>query len=890
MTHLPPRPALADAGPPHARRFQAAWWGASLRARLALLVVASVLPLLAFALGAQYMAYRDERAQAGQRALQLARALSLAVEGELRARVAALQVLALSPALRERSSAGGKAAEGRPMGDFAAFRAEAQALLVRQFTGANILLLREDGQQLVNTALPADAALPVRRHLDTLREVFATASPAVSNLYDGVGLGYPVVAVEVPVTRADGDVAYSLALNPSLDAFGEVIRRQNPPEGWVVTVVDRDARVVARRTDSARFVGQRATQPLLQRLLAEHEGVVETVSLDGIPLLTGFSRGELSGWSVVVGVPRAELTAPALRSVLFTLGAGGGMLLLGLVLARAAARRISRPIEALRRLAAASDGDAPLAPAPTGLAEADEVARALRASAERRRAADAERDRAAAEERRASLLLAESEARLRTATDNARVGLVVVDRGHRYLFANRAYAELLGLPERAPDLVGRRVAEVLRPLYEAQIRPRLERAFGGERVAYELAAPPPAPGGGERHLAVTYEPGRTASGEPVVVVVLTDVTERALAARALAHGEGLLRLALEASRLGLWHWEVGDGGELVWDARCRALFGLSPEAPVSYAAWAAALPEPDRAGAEAAVARALDPAEPDDDYAREYRAVHPDGCVVWIAATGRATFEPDPAAPAGRRAVRLLGTVRDITRRKRDEARLRLLLHELNHRAKNTLAVVQSLAAQTLRGADPAMRRAFEARLLALAAAHDVLTRESWEAADLRDVARGALAPYGGPGGASGGEDGDGRLRVHGPPVRLRPQTALSFALAFNELATNALKHGALSRPEGHVEICWDVVPADGSRPGPRLHLVWSERGGPPVVPPTRRGFGTRLIERGLAQELGGTARFDHAPSGVVCTIDVPLAGAAGGAGALPAVGVAQEG
>lgn len=875
MTHPPPRRATATAGPPRRGRRPG---GTSLRARLALLVVASVLPLIAFGLGAQYTAYRAERAQAGQRALQLARALSLVVEGELRARMAALRVLALSPALRT--------------GDFAAFRAEAEASLAQQFPRATILLLREDGQQLVNTALPAGAAPPIRRHLDTLRQVFATARPAVSNLYDGVALRRPVVAVEVPVPRAGGGVAYSLALNPSIDAFGEVIRRQNPPEGWVVTVVDRDARVVARNPDPERFIGQRAPPPLLQRLLAEREGVVETVSLDGIPVLTGFSRGEVSGWSVVVGVPRAELTGPAVRSALLTAAAGGGMLLLGLALARAAARRISRPIEALRRLAAASDGDAPLAAGPTGLPEADEVAAALRASAERRRAAEAERARSEAEQRRAVSLLAESEERLRTATDNARVGLAVVGREHRYRFANRAYAEISGLPADAPGLVGRRVAEVLAARYEAHIRPRLERALGGERVSYEPTLPAPSPGGEERHLAVTYEPGRTASGEAVVVVVVTDVTQRVAAARALAQSEGLLRLALEASHLGTWRWEVGcrergGGGELVWDARCRALFGLPPDAPVSHAGWAAALRPQDRAVAEAAVTRALDPDDPDDGYACEYRAVQPAGRVIWLAATGRAIFAPDPTARAGRRALRLLGTIRDITGRKRAEARRRLLLHELNHRAKNTLTIVQSIAAQTLRGTDPAVREGFEARLLALAAAHDVLTRENWEAADLRDVADGALAPYAGGDAGRGDGRGGGRLRVHGPPVRLRPQAALSFALALNELATNALKYGALSEPEGRVELGWQIVPG----PVPRLCVVWSERGGPPVAPPGRRGFGTRLIERSLAQELGGTAEIAYAPSGVVCVIEAPLAAAeaaevAGGAAALPPVGV----
>jgi PAS domain S-box-containing protein len=213
-------------------------------------------------------------------------------------------------------------------------------------------------------------------------------------------------------------------------------------------------------------------------------------------------------------------------------------------------------------------------------------------------------------------------------------------------------------------------------------------------------------------------------------------------------------------------------------------------------------------------------------------------------------------------AVRTLGEqVGRVLERRRTEAHLRLLVNELNHRVKNTLTIVQSIAAQTMRGADVSdrARSAFETRLAALAAAHDLLTTERWESASLRQV----IEKAGRGCGATGG-----RLRIEGPEIRLQPRTAVSVAMAVHELCTNAVKYGALSNETGTVTIRWDTSGQEGEE---RLRLVWQESGGPPVTPPDRRGFGTRMIERGLASDLGGTARIAFEPAGVLCTIEAPL-------------------
>lgn len=207
----------------------------------------------------------------------------------------------------------------------------------------------------------------------------------------------------------------------------------------------------------------------------------------------------------------------------------------------------------------------------------------------------------------------------------------------------------------------------------------------------------------------------------------------------------------------------------------------------------------------------------------------------------------------------IAGTTRDVTERKEAEQHRIILVDELNHRVKNTLATVQSIVSQVLRGspAPDGIRDAIESRLVALAISHDLLTRGNWEPVDLKDVIRQIVEPFAAAGAT------ESRFHVAGPEVRLRPKLALALGMAFHELATNAVKYGALSSDSGQVAIDWTVAAG-------RIRLSWVERDGPPVTPPTRRGFGSRLIERGLAREVGGSVRLDYTPRGVVCEIEMP--------------------
>jgi len=235
--------------------------------------------------------------------------------------------------------------------------------------------------------------------------------------------------------------------------------------------------------------------------------------------------------------------------------------------------------------------------------------------------------------------------------------------------------------------------------------------------------------------------------------------------------------------------------------------------------------------------------------------VHQDGHFYPVAFT---------ASPIRQKDI-IVGTVlevRDITKQKADTKRLHMLLNELNHRVKNTLATVQSIVLQTMRGEaiSDHVKNAIMSRLMALSRSHDLLTERNWVSAPLNDVVIRALAPFGVTTHTSG------RFIISGDRFEFHPKAALAIGMGLHELATNAVKYGALSIEDGRVDLSWKLIP-DGI-----LRLSWIERGGPRVRKPERTGFGLRLIQQGLAHELAGEARMAFNLDGIVCEIDIPIA------------------
>jgi PAS domain S-box-containing protein len=560
--------------------------------------------------------------------------------------------------------------------------------------------------------------------------------------------------------------------------------------------------------------------------------------------------------------------------------------------------------------------------------------------------------------------------------DEIKEGFFALDTGYRIIAANEHFLTYVGLPRES--VLGQLYWNIFPGSETGSYGPRLRAAMeAGLGEAFEIESVI-HPGGIVRGCAVAIRGGGLA-------FQFREITgERALErlrARQAEESESRLRLALEATSTGIWQVDFITG-DVQWDARSRALFGLGPDDPVTYDIFLSRLHPEDRPAVIAAVERAREP-EGAGELRIEHRVVLPHSAEErWITAHGRTLFDDG-------RPVRIIGTVRDVTARRRTEEALRareaqldaaleaaamadfevdyatgrlsasrrlnalfdyppdhpltvtdlrrryhpeddawvvaffrrhretsirqfelefrlllpngrvrwvssrgsyardpdgrtlsihgvamdvterkladerrqLLLNELNHRVKNTLATVQSIVSRTVRGSPGAddMRRDVEERLFALSRAHDVLTRENWESANLTDVVVEALRPY---------VEAGGHLTTSGPDLRLAPSDVLGLSMALHELATNAAKYGALSAPSGRVEVAWRI---DTAATPPRLVLTWEELGGPLVEPPQRQGFGTRLIARSLAHEEDATVDLRFPPEGAVCTFVLPL-------------------
>jgi two-component sensor histidine kinase/GAF domain-containing protein len=460
----------------------------------------------------------------------------------------------------------------------------------------------------------------------------------------------------------------------------------------------------------------------------------------------------------------------------------------------------------------------------------------------------------------------------------ARVGLDVSEVPRAWAFCShalRTHGETLVVPDAAADP---RFAD--NPLVREG--PRIRFYAGAPLVTPDnqalgtvcVLSPEPRPDG-----LPPAERQRLASLAAIVMRGLENCRDARRAARAAVEAEvrqvreDRLRLALDAARGCAWEFHPRTGLS-TWDAAARDLFGMPEELDFEDALRFFAHPD-DAAGVREAVALALDPAG-DGRFAVEHRGARPgaDGRSRWFRSVGQASFGATNGSRG--RASRLNCASIDITEERAAAERQTLLVAELNHRVKNTLAVVQALAEQTHRGAGGGggagserghFRADFQSRLLALARAHDLLTQRAWRPTDLAELARAALAPFGVVGGG-----GSPRIEAEGPPVLLAPEPAVALAMALHELATNASKHGALSFPAGRVSLAWGPAPGDGDGSVAAMSIGWTERGGPPVAgAPAHRGFGLRLLETALARQLGGEAVLEYPRAGLVFRLRLPL-------------------
>jgi two-component sensor histidine kinase len=489
--------------------------------RLALLVAGTALPLIMFAAGIVFNDYEKDRKDASRRVLETVRSIRLVLDAEVQRMTGALQVLALTNAVRE--------------GDFKGFRRMARGFLDQYGEDGVVLVADRDGRLVFSSVTPDTESLPLRNNRAIVDKVFATKSPQYSNLFTGAVKQRMIVTVEVPVFR-DGEVLYDISFSPPADIFQAIINKQRPSEAWTITIVDGNGINFARVPNPQETIGKPVSPSLYAETLRKSEATLQTVSLEGVPLITSFARSSLTGWTVAAGIAEGSLVGPLWRNLAITSLIGGVLLLTGLAFA------------------------------------------------------------------------------VRMATTIAR-------------------------------------------------------------------------------------------------------------------------------------------GEMLHD----------------------------------------------------------------------------------------------------------LLIEELNHRVKNTLAILQAIAVQTFRSASKAEREKFEGRLGALAEAHNLLSQEKWQGSTLQDVVSRVMQPY--------LLNSPERMRMSGPNVPLSPRLAVVLSMIVHEIATNAAKYGALSNDTGTIRLDWEVT----ENAGRKLRLVWAEAGGPHVVAPVQRGFGSRLIERSARDQLGGEATVDFLPHGVVYTLTCSL-------------------
>ncbi|NGM20893.1 PAS domain-containing protein [Roseomonas stagni] len=779
-------------------------------AHLAVLVLSVVVPLWCLLGFVGWAALRAERRDNQQQTILVARNLALELDRALGGFGASLRALATSPAITD--------------GDLRRFQEQASQIVP---DGSVIVMRDRTGQHLINTLFPFGTPLPVTVAPEVLAAdecVFRTQAICVSNLYTGTVDPQPYVLLDAPVIL-EGQVAFALSVAVRAAHLATLLADHRLPAGWGVSILDRTDRIVARWPDHERFVGSPANAALREATSAAAEGTVRSVNVAGVPVWGAYVRLPGWGWRVAIGVPEAVLDAPIRRSGIFL--AAGGLLavLASLAAAVLQGRRLAQPIRALGR-AATEPGSTP---GPSSIRELDQV----------------------------GVSLAEGAERLRLAQEAGRIGIweLVPDTGQAVVSASQV--QLYGLPATAAphgfgwDAWLRHVHPADRARVAAAMRAAIESGSGYEDH-FRIRR---ADTGEERSIRAHGRMVATAgsAGESRFVGVNIDVTEARAAAEALAASAAEFRAIFENSVIGK---VLADAATSRIIRANRGFCQIVGQEEVALAEGPTILdlihPE-DRAANAAGLREAMAEGRP---YRVETRLLHRDGGLRWVIMS--VALLPGVAGQP----ARCVAAVQDITDRRRAEERQALLAREVDHRAKNALAVVQAALRLTPRGDAATFARSIEGRVNALARAQTLLAEGSWSGTSLRLLIEGELAGFIGPAGSAG----QPRVTLDGPLLQIAAEASQPLAMALHELATNATKHGALSVPGGLVSVSWSVDPSAGT-----FLLDWVETGASPLPgPPARLGFGSRLLQATLHQ-LGGTILTEWRQDGLACRLRAPL-------------------
>lgn len=793
----------------------------ALRMRLATLVVAVAVPLLALALGAVWQAHRSERARIETRLVEQARAVAGMLDGQMDKAEVYLRAIAASPSLAA--------------GDWPAIDRQARQSTRR---GTFLAIFDERGRPLLNPFLPPGAGgldVDETRAAAIVGRTLAADRPVVSALFplpQGTGKT-PTVAVSLPAATRTGQRVVVALILPS-SQFVELLSRQNLPTSWTAAILDPEDVVAASTQDGDRLVGTAAVDPVRQALAGDRAGLVRARAWGDAWATLAVARAPASRLSVVIAIPETVF-GQAFLAVLGPVAAIGFSLIAAAVaLAMLASRRV---LDAVRHDYAVEKN---------------------------------RREQAAAHLGEKQRQLDRSERRFQTIANTMPqiVWSALPDGSVDYV--NKRWRQYSGT---SPGMTGSGgwwtfVHPDDRERTDARWRLSLDSAQPFE-IEYRLLD-----AGGRyrwfigRAMAIRDSAGRIERW----FGTCTDIHDKKLAEEALVATQEQLRarvdeLAQQKARLERL-MILAPNLIYINDLKRRRNAYINPQVFEGLGYAAAEL-----TGRPLKALNAL--IHPDDrrrarEFSRqtrrmadgemreiEYRLRHADGSYRWFLLR-ETPFHRDSDG----KVTQILGTALDIATRKHADERQQMLIRELHHRVKNILATVQAIASATGRSARDfqSFREVFSERLVSLGRTHSLLTREAWAGADLHDILRGELAPY--------LDAAERRVAIDGPSFIVPRDMTVPIGMAIHELATNAVKYGALSVPEGRVRV--DITAEEGM-PDPRLVMVWTESGGPPVKPPERRGFGSLLLDRLLASQLGGRVATEYRPEGVMARIDVVL-------------------
>ena len=781
---------------------------------LLLLVAAVVVPLSTLTGFVVWQARGSVRARAEDQLLHQAKANAIVVDAEFQRVETGLRALAASAALAR--------------GDMDAVEAEMRSM-AQQMGDAPIGLASAEGREILSTLWSPGERRPGAALRAELVPSVASRETKIGDLSPSPTVDGPAATVVVPVEAphgGGGDVRLSFYAALPVGRLSALLTAVGTGGGAVVAVADRAGAIAARTRDEAAFL----RRPLALPADGRREGVLHTpAGGDGREAESlAFARAPRSGYTVAIAVPQAVFQAPLGGAVLHVVALAGAFLLIGGGLAAILARRFRGE---LRRATRAG------APAPSVvLREADELGRSVAEAA-------AARDRATAG-------LAASEHRFRALAETGALAVWRSDAGGGMLEGDGWDA-----------LTGQTKAEIHGSGWLSAVHPEDRAATVAAWSAARAAGQPAATEFRVRTVAGAWHwvrgrgvPVAGTDGEGIAewIGVIEDIHARRQAEEALAEREARLRLAVEAGNLATWEYDaVRDRGTRVgWPE--EAIFPPGANG-FRFEDWIRQIHPDDRAVLETGFRDMLDGTQ--TRFAGEFRVRRrpPAEGWAWVSSAG-AVVDRDAATGAP---LRIAGISRDVSERREAEARRLLLAREVDHRAKNVLAVVQSVLRLTPRDRPGEFAAAVERRVAALARAHTLLAERGWASADLGAVAQrelGGLPP--------------GTVRLEGPPAALVASAVQPIAMAIHELATNASKHGALSRPEGRISLRWRHDPATAT-----LRLTWTESGGPPVsAPPARRGFGSRMIEATLEGQLRGSLDLHWGEGGLRAEIVLPTA------------------